>query len=112
MEGFDALLSLIGGSALRIGFPIGVTALAVWLLSRLDRRWKKEAGESGLMQVTAKNPGCWDINNCSPEKRAKCKAFQNQEVPCWQLFRENDGNLRENCLGCDVFIKAPIPVSS
>ena len=63
-----------------------------------------------LAAVTASNPGCWDIKNCSAEQRANCKAHAHPETPCWQLFRERDGRLQERCVGCDVFRKAPVPV--
>lgn len=112
MEGADTILSIVGGIVLRFGIPILVTGLAVWLLRRLDTRWTRDAEEQGLIRVTAKNPGCWEVHNCSEEKRSKCKAFQNQDVPCWHLLRDNSGNLQERCLGCDVFVKAPIPISS
>jgi hypothetical protein len=112
MESLEAIGSLIAGVVLRFGIPVGVTALAVWLLKLLDRRWQEEAQSEDLIQVTVKNPGCWDVKNCSDEMKANCKAFQNQDVPCWQLFRDQDGMLRENCLGCDVFRRAPVPLAT
>ena len=112
MEGIEAILSIVIGFLVRFGFPILITILAVYVLRRLDNRWIAEAEEEGLIKVAAKNPGCWNAKNCSAEKRAKCPAFKNQDVPCWQLFREEDGRMQENCLGCDVFIKAPVPVAS
>jgi len=112
MEGFDTLISLVGGVVFRFGIPAIVTTLVVWLLRRLDKRWQKEAKEQGLVQVRAQNPGCWNINNCTEEKRSNCKAYKNPDVPCWHNFRDQDGRLRESCLGCEVFHKAPVPVIS
>lgn len=112
MEGADIILSAAVGIIIRFGIPVSLTALAIFLLRRLDTQWQQDAKSKGLTGVTAKNPGCWNAKNCSEEKRSKCKAYQNKEVPCWHLFRDNEGRLRENCLGCDVFVKAPVPVTS
>lgn len=111
MEGADAVLALVSGVIIRFGIPVAITALAVWLLRLLDKRWQKDAEAKDLVKVRAKNPGCWNIKNCSEEKRAGCKAYQNSEFPCWQLLRDQEGRLRENCLGCDVFQGASIPVA-
>jgi hypothetical protein len=42
--------------------------------------------------------------------RATCVGYQSEQ-PCSQAFREENGYLKERCLGCDVFQKAPIPVN-
>ena len=100
-------LLMIVGLLLRIGLPIALTALVVLLLQRLDANWQSEALMPEVLAPTG--TPCWEHKNCSPEKRAKCKAYQNSEIPCWQQFRKVDGTLREGCIGCDVFRKAPVP---
>lgn len=111
MEGIDAALALISGVILRFGIPVAITALIVWLLRMLDKRWQKDAEEEGLVIIRAKNPGCWNLHNCPAEKRAKCKAYQHPEMPCWQVFRDQNGRLREDCLNCDVFQAAPATIT-
>ena len=109
MESLDTLLVLILGILVRFAIPIGVTALLVWLFRKLDQRWQAEA-ELTTEKALAKNPGCWEINNCPEEQRARCRAFANPNMACWHVFRDSDGLLQEQCLGCDVFRKAPVPV--
>jgi hypothetical protein len=106
-------LAFILGMVLRIGIPVGATALLVWLLHRLDARWQNQAEQEGIPtgQNLAADPGCWDIKNCSPEARRTCKAFAHPETPCWQELRSGDGNLQEKCLKCRVFKEAPVPAA-
>lgn len=112
MEGLLTSFAMILGILLRIAIPVIVTFLIIFLLRRLDERWKKETdiGEGQLIKVG--NVGCWEINNCPEGNRAKCKAYQNPATPCWQVFRANNGRLQERCIGCDVFRQAPIPVTT
>lgn len=109
MDSLETLGVLVLGFVVRFVIPIGVTALLVWYFRKLDQRWQTEA-KLASGQVMPKNPGCWKINKCSPEQRAKCRAYANPDKPCWQVYRTTDGLLQEKCLGCDVFKKAPIPV--
>lgn len=111
MEGADVILSVAVGIVVRFGVPISLTALAIFLLRKLDTQWQQDAESKGLVQVRAKNSGCWNAKNCPEEKRSKCKAFSNQDIPCWHQFRDNDGRLLEKCLGCDVFVQAPVPAT-
>lgn len=107
MEWLNPLLAVIAGLALRLAIPIAVTALAVYILHRVDERWQEEAA-----QLPAPPPlekiRCWEIHNCSPEKMRDCPAPASAE-PCWQIRRLSNGYLREECLDCDVFRQAPIP---
>ena len=108
METITAILAVITGIALRLAIPIGITAIAIYFLRRLDNRWQAEAKEQLLLPVVEKTK-CWEIHGCTAEMRAACAGYQS-ELPCWQAFREeNNGYLQERCLGCDVFKKAPIP---
>lgn len=109
MESLQTLGIIALGIFIRFVIPIGVTALLVWYFRRLDQQWQEEAKQASV-QAMPQNPGCWKINKCSAEQRAKCRAYANREKPCWQVYRSEDGLLQEKCLGCDVFKKAPIPV--
>lgn len=115
MEIWDTFISFTFGILLRLAIPILLTVLLVYWLRRIDRRWQEQAKQDGLSQVKvvmAKNIGCYQINNCSVESRSKCKAYANQDIPCWQNFRDNNGALKEKCLVCKVFRQAPIPVTA
>ncbi len=107
MEAFETVLAIITGFVMRILIPVGITAVVVYFLRRLDARWRAEAVEQ--IQPVAK-PECWKVKGCSAETQAGCPAAKS-ELPCWQVFRKN-GYLREECLNCDVLREAPIPVGS
>ena len=107
METISALLAVITGFALRLAIPIGITAVAMFFLRRLDTRWKVEA-ESQLLKPVVEKPKCWEVHGCSEEMRATCTGYQSQH-PCWQAHRKENGYLQDRCLGCDVFRKAPVP---
>jgi hypothetical protein len=110
METITAILAVITGIVLRLAIPICITAIAIYFLQRLDTRWQTEAEEQLLLPVVEKAK-CWEINNCSAEMRATCAGYQSEQ-PCWQTLREENGYLQERCLGCDVFKKAPIPITN
>jgi hypothetical protein len=101
--------TLVLGLLIRLAIPIALTALLVWSLRRLDERWQAEAGLTPAARAPIGNPGCWKINDCPPESRAKCKAYAHPELPCWQIHRERDGRLLERCLICKVFREAVAP---
>ena len=108
MEWMDSGIAIFIGVILRFAIPIGATILLAWFFRRLDERWQSEAEHQD--PAIAKNPGCWKVNKCSDSQKAKCKAYADPSKPCWQHFREPNGNLQERCLGCDVFRKAPVPI--
>jgi len=108
METNTAIFAVITGITIRLAVPVGITAIAILFLRRLDTRWKIEA-EQQLQLPVVEKPKCWEVNGCTPEMRAACNGFQSDQ-PCWQAFRKENGYLKENCLDCDVFRKAPIPV--
>lgn len=107
MDFLDVIYSFFSGIAIRILLPIIVTLLAVLILRRIDKRWQKEIDSNpNLVVARPRNPGCWDVKHCSAEDRARCTAYAHPETPCWQLKRDNQGLLQENCLGCGVFQNA------
>lgn len=112
MEWLTTIFTMIIGILLRVIIPIAVTILFITILRWLDDRWKKEADLVGIAEVKVGNVGCWDIMNCSAEKRGRCLAYANQDKPCWQVFRKMDGRLQERCIGCDIFRHAPVPVAT
>lgn len=112
MEWLTTTFAMILGVLLRVVVPILVTILIIALLKRLDERWKQEADIGAGQLVTARNIHCWEINNCPEEKLADCRAYQNPDSPCWQVFRNRDGRLQERCIGCDVFRHSPVPVTT
>ncbi len=114
MEALNILITFLAGLLLRIGLPLGITALAVLLLRRLDAHWQAEAERqrAGLPAAAPQRVPCWITNNCPAERRAACPIYAHPETPCWQYFRDKQGHLRETCLDCDVFRGAPIPVAA
>jgi hypothetical protein len=112
MEWSSTTSAMILGILLRVAIPLIVTFLIVYFLKRLDERWKTQSDIEGSPLVKAGNEGCWEFNNCPEEERAVCKAFQNPDTPCWQVFRETNGRLQEQCIGCDVFRHAPVPITT
>lgn len=107
METLMTVLAVITGFVLRLAIPIAITAIAIYFLRRLDSRWQAEAEEQLLLPVVEK-PKCWEINGCSAEMRATCPGYSSQ-APCWQARRKENGYLQDQCLGCDIFRKAPVP---
>jgi hypothetical protein len=112
MDALNTFAVFLLGLVLRIGLPLGATALVIWLLRRLDAHWQAEAERQCARAPAAVKPPvpCWVMNNCPAERRAVCPAFAHPEVPCWQYFRDGHGHLREACLLCRVFRSTPAPV--
>lgn len=108
----NSVLAVALGLALRFGVPILFTALVALGLRRLDRRWQQDAEHRrpaalGL-GAAAVEVRCWEKTDCPDEKRRGCPAFARPATPCWQVFREMNGFLPKTCLGCDVFLTAPV----
>jgi hypothetical protein len=106
----NAFLTFALGLFLRILLPVGLTLLVFAFLRRLDERWQK--GAMKLPVVSDGQKPCWQVRNCPPEQRQKCPAAAQPTLPCWQVFRAKDGVLKDNCLACDVFRQAPVPVQA
>jgi hypothetical protein len=106
----ETVFMFLLGLLLRIGLPVVVTGLIFFVLRRLDERWRKEALAIPVMS-TSQRP-CWELKGCPEEKRSNCPASSQKNTPCWQVFRTKNGLLREECLECEVFYLAPIPVLS
>lgn len=112
MDWLTTVFTMVMGILLRVIIPIAATILVITVLKLLDDRWKKEADLDGSAVVKVGNVGCWEINECTAENRAQCLAYANPDKPCWQVFREENGHLQEECIGCDIFRHAPVPVAA
>jgi hypothetical protein len=44
----------------------------------------------------------------SRTEKAMCSAPQNADRPCWQVRFDAEGQIPEECVGCDVFQRYPI----
>jgi hypothetical protein len=106
METMIALLTLIAGLIVRLVIPVALTTLLIFLLRKLDAHWQSEAQ---LPQPVMQEIECWKLKNCKPEQRNTCVAYQTA-LPCWQAKRLPNGYLREECLSCEIFTEAPLPV--
>lgn len=104
MDTLASYFYLLLGLLLRLAVPIAATVLVVYFLRKLDKRWQAEAE---LQPVKIKKPECWKVNGCSPEQIKNCTAAKSQ-IPCWQVKRQPNGYMNEDCLSCPVFIEAPV----
>ena len=105
MNTSTAAFAILVGLIVRLGIPILVTALVVLALRRLDARWQ---AESNSIPLKVEKPRCWQTQGCTPSKRKACAGYKSP-LPCWQVFRLSSGYLNERCLGCKVFVEAPLP---
>jgi len=111
MDEFIDILLVITGLLLRLGIPVVVTAILVYALRRIDQRWQNEAeqdvpseiGHIGLFSQIQ----CWITHSCPQENLDKCPAYQKNNKPCWQVFRDGSGELKQKCLDCPVFSTVP-----
>lgn len=110
----QALAAVATGLFLRFALPILVTAGLVLWLRWLDARWQRDAhryvDQSGGLRLDVLP--CWKIMGCSRADRKNCAAYQDPNTPCWQVFRDSQGHLKETCLGCEVFRRSAVPVSA
>jgi hypothetical protein len=105
----DKVLTILLGLTLRILLPVGLTVLVILIFRRLDRHWQKDARALPVLNWTDRP--CWQVKGCQPGNRVSCPAAAHPERPCWQVFRTKDGVMKEDCLTCDVFRRAPAPAS-
>jgi hypothetical protein len=108
MTGLNVLADLVIGLLLRLGIPLGLMSVMVWVVHSLDQHW--QSNRRSKTQVMASNPGCWKIFGCPEEKSQQCLARKNKDVPCWHLFRDENGQLQQRCLACKIFRDAKVPV--
>jgi len=105
METVTSLLAILVGFLLRLVIPIAGTVVLIYFLRKLDARWQAEAERPPM---PAQKVECWKMKGCSPEQRKNCAAASSP-LPCWQVFRQPNGYLLEECISCKVFIDTPTP---
>jgi hypothetical protein len=116
MDALTELAAFVVGLILRFGIPLGLTALAAWGLRRLDARWQAESEalrqRAQPLGAAARWPRCWEVHDCPRTDKENCPAYGRTDVPCWQVFREVNGRLREPCLSCQLFRDVPSPLAA
>jgi hypothetical protein len=105
MDTLTSFLAVLAGLLLRLAIPIAGTAVLIYFLRKLDAHWQAEAQ---LAPAPAQKMECWKLKGCSPAQQKDCAAVASP-LPCWQVFRQPNGYLREACISCDVFINTPVP---
>lgn len=102
----ESFFALLIGLSFRLLLPLALTALVVFWLRKLDKRWQKEAEKERDLLVKDETP-CWKEQGLSVDE-IKARAAASGK-PCWQIHRLSNGYLREACLDCEVFLNAPVP---
>jgi hypothetical protein len=105
METITSLIAVLTGLLLRLAIPIAGTIMVVYLLRKLDAHWQAEVQ---LPPIPAQKAECWKVKGCSSAQKKNCPASASP-LPCWQVFRQSNGYLQEECISCPVFIDAPTP---
>jgi hypothetical protein len=105
METLTTPLAIVIGLLLRLAIPVGGTVILIYFLRKLDAHWQAEAER---LPVTKEKVECWKARGCSEEQRKNCIATSST-LPCWQVHRQTNGYLQEECISCEVFINAPTP---
>lgn len=110
MEGIATFGGIVLGFIIRIGIPLALTFLLGSILRRLDAKWRDEGYDYMTEAVTKaekdmyftlwSSAPCWEQNECPPEERIKCKAYQEANKPCWEVFR-NNGSFSKACATCE-----------
>jgi len=114
MSGNDLTLVVVLGIVLRLGIPVVITIFLVFLMKKMDEHWQAEAESLPVYTPELKtgNLGCWEMKGCTEEMKSSCVAFAHPETPCWQVFLTDEGRLNEKCVGCGVFMQAPLLVKA
>jgi MerR family transcriptional regulator/heat shock protein HspR len=79
-----------------------------WLRCLRDLIHNKKISIEGIKKLLDYAP-CWEITECSEERREKCSAYIDKTKPCWELNRmicqRESGRLCEDCV---VFLSKTI----
>ncbi|GAB4484658.1 MAG: hypothetical protein OHK006_09450 [Thermodesulfovibrionales bacterium] len=72
-----------------------------WLRCLRDLIHNKKISIEGIKKLLEYAP-CWEITNCSPERKGKCSAYIDKTKPCWELNRmicnTETGRICEDCI--------------
>jgi len=72
-----------------------------WLQCVRELIHQKKISIEGIKRLLEYAP-CWEITQCSEERRKTCTAFIDRSKPCWELNRmicqRNSGKICEECV--------------
>jgi hypothetical protein len=105
MDSFPSVLAILLGLLLRLAIPIAATCILIYFLRKLDAHWQAQAE---INPPSTQEVECWKIKGCPPDQQKNC-LVDSSSLPCWQVFRQPNGYLKEKCISCEVFINAPVP---
>jgi hypothetical protein len=103
METITSLLAVLAGLLLRLAIPIAGTVILIYFLRKWDAHWQAEAQ---LPPMPVHKTECWKVKGCTSEQKKNCIAASSP-LSCWQVFRQPNGYLQEQCISCQVFVDAP-----
>jgi hypothetical protein len=125
MDKFEATAALVGLFALRCILPLAFTIALGYLMNRVADRWQAEDA-ARVAAVARPRPrraplparqqpvitiSCWLLNNCSPERRAKCPAYNNPRVACWAARSAAGGQMPAKCATCPIYAHAHVVIA-
>jgi len=80
-----------------------------WLRCLRDLIHEKKISIEGIKKLLDYAP-CWEITECSEERKNKCSAYIDKTKPCWELNRmicnRETGKICEDCI---VYISRKSP---
>jgi MerR family transcriptional regulator/heat shock protein HspR len=72
-----------------------------WLMCIRDLIHKNKISIEGIKRLLNYAP-CWEITECTEERRATCSAFIDKTKPCWEMNRmicnKENGRICEDCV--------------
>lgn len=72
-----------------------------WIRCIRDLIHNKKISIAGIKKLLEFAP-CWDITECTEERRNKCSAYIDKAKPCWELNRmicnRENGRICEDCI--------------
>jgi hypothetical protein len=123
MDVWVQVAAVIGMFVLRLGVPLGITALVGYWLHRLDAKWQAEAlarradnllaqqngaAEPEIEMFTVIDEPCWTHRGCSESAYLGCPAYRQAELPCWLARLRAEGRLPSPCHQCELFTAGQI----
>lgn len=73
----------------------------IWLTCIREIIHKKKISIEGIKRLMNYAP-CWEVTECSEERRSLCSAFIDRSKPCWELNRmicnRDSGRICEDCV--------------
>jgi hypothetical protein len=103
------IIVIAGMFFVRIGLPLLIVMGVGYLIQRwLEPKAVHEQFEGMVrsaqegVAVSAGQPPCWQVKNCSPELRAECAAYKQPDIPCWLSLQIAGQPLPEGCATCQV----------